>query len=142
MDDCSSGPQRPGQDIRKQIEEALADETQFLRAQAEVAEVALANLQPSVLSPRLLEVIFRAQHYSYGVLWRLAKNRKEAVVVATVGDNTTACVGFRLKLNDPLAIEAQAIRTGQPIFCNHIQQKPLATHPLSQLLHPCRRGQS
>ncbi|HEX9869434.1 MAG TPA: GAF domain-containing protein [Candidatus Tectomicrobia bacterium] len=136
MDDCASGRQRPGQDARKQVEEALADETQFLCAQAEVAEVALANLQPSLLGPRLLEVIARAQHYTYGALWRLARSRKEAVVVATVGENTAACLGFRLKLNDPLAVVAQAIRTGQPTFCNHIQQKPLATHPLSQVFHP------
>jgi PAS domain S-box-containing protein len=135
MDDSSFGLQRPGHDADR-VEEALTAERQFLRTQAEVAEVALANLQPSVLGPRLLEVIARAQHYSYGVLWRLARRRKEAVVVATTGEHTSAYLGFRLKLNDPLAMVAQVIRTGQPAFCNQVQQKPLATHPLSQLLHP------
>jgi PAS domain S-box-containing protein len=135
MDDSSFGLPRPGQDAET-VEEALTAETQFLRAQAEVAEVALANLQPSVLGPRLLEVIARAQHYTYGALWRLARSRKEAVVVATVGENTAAYLGFRLKLNDPLAVVAQVIRTGQPTFCNQVQQKPFATHPLSQILHP------
>ena len=43
MDDSSIGLQRPGQDAEK-VGEALTADTQFLRAQAEVAEVALADL--------------------------------------------------------------------------------------------------
>jgi PAS domain S-box-containing protein len=131
MDDGASGPLRPGQDGRNQGEAVLAAETQFLRAQAEVAEVALANLQPDVLGPRLLEVIAHAQHYTCGALWRLERDCTEAVVVATVGENTALCVGFRLKLNDPLDVVVQAIRTGQPAFRNQMQQ-PRATPPLAQ----------
>jgi PAS domain S-box-containing protein len=136
MDDSSFRPRQLGQEARKRVEEALAAETQFLRAQTEVVEVALASLQPSVLGPRLLEVIARAQSYTYGALWRLARSRNEAVIVATVGENTSAYLGFRLRLNDPLAVVAQAIRTGQPTICNQIQHKPLATHPLNKTLRP------
>jgi PAS domain S-box-containing protein len=136
MDDSSFSLRQLRHEVREQVEEALAAETRFLRVQAEVAEVASARLEPSVLGPRLLEVIARGQHYTHGALWRLARGRKEAVIVATVGENTDLCLGFRLKLNDPLAVVAQAIRTGQATFCNHIQQKPLATHPLNQVLHP------
>ncbi len=136
VDDSSFRLHGPGEDTRKQAEEVLAAETRFLRAQTEVAEVALSSLEPSVLSPKLLEAIVRAQGYAYGALWRLARNRKEIVVVATVGENTSAYLGFRLKLSDPLAVVAQAIRTGQPTFCNQIQEKPLATHPLNHILHP------
>jgi two-component system, cell cycle sensor histidine kinase and response regulator CckA len=121
---------------RKQAEEALAAEARFLRAQTEVAEVALSSLQPDVVGPRLLEAIARAQGYAYGALWRLAKSRKEAVIVATIGENTSAYLGFRLDLSDPLPVVAQAISTGQPTFCNRIQEKPLAKHPLYQILHP------
>jgi PAS domain S-box-containing protein len=121
---------------QQQAEEALAADTRFLRLQAEVAEVALSSLELDVLGPRLLEVIAQAQGYAYGALWHLARNRKEAVVVATVGDQTAAYLGFRLKLSEPLPVVAQVIRTGQPIFCNQIQKTPLAKHPLYQILQP------
>jgi PAS domain S-box-containing protein len=136
IDGSSFGLRQLRYETREQVEEALAAETRFLRLQAEVAEVASARLEPSVLGPRLLEVITRGQHYTSGALWRLARGRKEAVIVATVGENTDLCLGFRLKLNDRLAVVAQAIRTGQATFCNHIQQKPVAAHPLNQVLHP------
>jgi PAS domain S-box-containing protein len=136
VDDSSSRLHILAEHARKQAEETLAAEARFLRAQTEVGEVAFSSLQPGVLGPRLLEAIARAQGYAYGALWRLTRNRREAVVVATVGDNTSAYLGFRLKLSDPFPVVAQAIRTGQPAFCNQIQEKPLAQHPLYQILRP------
>src|SRR5919109_1658912 len=121
---------------RRQAEEAIAAEARFLQAQTEVAAIALSNLQLDALGPKLLEAIARAQGYAYGALWRLTKSRKEAVVIATAGDKTAAYLGFRLKLSEPLPVVAQAIRTGRPTFCNQIQEKPLAEHPLCQILQP------
>jgi PAS domain S-box-containing protein len=135
VDDGSFRLHEPG-DPRKQVEEVPAAEARFLRAQTEVADVALSTLEPSVLGPKLLEAIVREQDYAYGALWRLARNRQEAVVVATVGENTSAYLGFRLKLSDPLAVVAQAVRTRRPTFCNRIQGKPLATYPLDHTLRP------
>jgi PAS domain S-box-containing protein len=129
-------PHQLAESAGKLADEALAAETRFLRAQIAVAEVALSNSQPSMLGTRLLEAIARAQGYAYGALWRLTRSRKEAVVVATVGENTSACLGFCLNLNDPLPIVVQAIRTRKPVFCNQVQEKPLAIHPLCQILRP------
>ncbi|HSF34210.1 MAG TPA: GAF domain-containing protein [Candidatus Tectomicrobia bacterium] len=108
----------------------------FLSALTEVAEVAWSGVAPEDLGPRLLEAIARAQGYAYGELWQLSRNGKEAVVVATVGEHTSAYLGFRLELTDPLPVVAQAMRMGQPTFCNQIQETPLAIHPLCQVLRP------
>lgn len=71
-----------------------------------------------------------------GALWRLTERRTEAVITASVGDNTESSPGFRLPLSDPQAIVAQSMRTGQPMFCNQAQVKPLSQHPLYQVLRP------
>ncbi len=136
VDDSSPNLDLMAEHARRQAEETLAAEARFLHTQTEVMEVALSSLQPDVLGPRLLEVIARAQGYAYGALWRLTRNRKEAVVVATIGENTSGYLRFRVKLNDPLPVVAQAIRTGKPTFCNQIQDKPLARHPLCEILPP------
>jgi PAS domain S-box-containing protein len=121
---------------RQQAEEALAAETRFRRAQSAVAEVASSSLQPDVLAARLIEAIARAQGYAYGALWRLAEGANQAVIVATYGEHTISCRGFRLKLSDTRSIVARALQLGQPIFHNRVQDSPLANHPLSQMLRP------
>jgi PAS domain S-box-containing protein len=121
---------------RREAEAALAADACFLRAQTEVAAVALSHLQSDELGVRLLEAIARTQGYAYGALWRLTKSRREAVIVATIGEQTAAYLGYRLKLNEELPIVIQCMRTGQPTFCNRVQAKPLAEHPLYQILHP------
>jgi PAS domain S-box-containing protein len=136
VDDSPFHLHRQASRARKPAHEALGAEVRFLDTLTEVAAVAWSSLEPDELGSRLLEAIARAQDYAYGALWELSRNRKEAVVVATVGENTSAYLGFRLKLTDPLSVVAQALRTGQPTFCNQIQEKPLAIHPLCQLLRP------
>ncbi len=121
---------------RRQTEEALVAEARFGRAQSEVAQVALSSLRPDVLGPKVLEAIVHAQGYAYGTLWRLAEGENQAVIVATVGERTTSCLGFRLKLSDTLSIVARALQSGQPMFHNRVQDSPLGTHPLSQMLRP------
>jgi PAS domain S-box-containing protein len=121
---------------RKQRHEALEAEVRLLSTLTEMAEVAWSSPQPGELGPRLLEAIARAQDYTYGALWQLSGNRKEAVVAATVGEHTSSYLGFRLKLTDPLSLVAEAMRTRRPIFCNQLQKKPLAIHPLCQILRP------
>jgi PAS domain S-box-containing protein len=121
---------------QKQAQEGLAAEAHFLRAMTEITEVAWSNLQPEVLGARLLEAIARAQGFAYGALWQLTSRRMEAVIVSAVGENTSAYLGFRLKLNDPLAVVARAIRTAQPAFCNQVQDTPLAAYPLHQIIRP------
>jgi PAS domain S-box-containing protein len=121
---------------QKQAPEGLAAEAHFLRAMTEITEVAWSNLQPEVLGARLLEAIARAQGFAYGALWQLTSRRLEAVIVSAVGENTSAYLGFRLKLNDPLAVVARAIRTAQPAFCNQVQDTPLAAYPLLQIIRP------
>jgi PAS domain S-box-containing protein len=120
----------------REAEQVLAADARFLRAQMEVAAVALSHLRSEVLGPRLLEAIAGAQGYAYGALWRLTKNRREAVIIATVGDGTTSYVGFRLKLSDRQPIVTQSIRMGEAAFCNQVQCKPLAQHPLCRALRP------
>jgi PAS domain S-box-containing protein len=117
-------------------EAAPAADARFLRAQMEVAEVALSSLRSDVLGPRLLEAIAHAQGYAYGALWRLTKSRRNAEITATIGDKTESYLGFRLPLSDPQAIVTQSMRTGQPTFCNQVQAKPLSQHPLYQVLRP------
>jgi PAS domain S-box-containing protein len=120
----------------KAAEAVLAADARFLRAQTEVAAVALSSLQSDVLGSRLLEAIAHAQGYAYGALWRLTKSRRDAVIMATIGDKTASYLGFRLPLSDPQAIVTQSMRTGQPAFCNRVQAKPISQHPLYQVLRP------
>src|SRR5688572_19221778 len=62
---------------RRESEEALAADARFLRAQTQVAAVALSSLQFETVAPQLLEAIAQAQGYAYGALWLLSTNRKE-----------------------------------------------------------------
>jgi PAS domain S-box-containing protein len=121
---------------RQRAEEALAAEERFRRAQNDVAQVAFSSLQPDVLGARLLEAIAHAQGYAYGALWRSAEGENQAVIVATFGEQTTSCLGFRLKLSDTLSLLARALKSGQPMFHNRVPDSPLANHPLSQRLRP------
>lgn len=111
---------------RRRAEAALAAGTRFLKAQAEVARVALSSLHPGVLWPRLLETIGRAQGYAYGVLWRVVDDGAAAVVVASFGPRTASHLGVRQALGEADAdtVLAQAIRSGQPLFCNRLQEQP------------------
>jgi len=136
MNNGSFGLRLIGRQAREPDAEAHAAETRFLQVLIEVAAVISERLEPSALGQKLLEVIAQTQHFSYGALWRLERRRKEAIIDATIGENTASYLGFRLKLNDPLDVVARAIRMGEPTFCNHLQRKPLAKHPLSQLLQP------
>ena len=52
--------------IRRRAEAALAAEARFLRAQTEVAKVALSSLRPEELAQPLIEAVGRAQGYVYG----------------------------------------------------------------------------
>ncbi|MBI3330372.1 MAG: GAF domain-containing protein [Nitrospinae bacterium] len=114
---------------RKLAEEALAAEARFLRAQVEVAQVAMSSLQPELLAPELLRAVVRAQGYGYGALWRVTEDGTAAVVVAVADDVMAPFVGFRRELSDPYSFVAYTIRTGQPTFCNRMQESPYATHP-------------
>ncbi|MBI3329316.1 MAG: PAS domain S-box protein, partial [Nitrospinae bacterium] len=104
-------------------EEEVTAEARFLRAQTEVANVALSSLQAETLIPRLLEAIARAQGYSYGNFWRVLPEGKEAVIVATFGEITAPFLGSRRDVNDPVSVVAKTIRTGQPIFQNHTDKR-------------------
>ena len=121
---------------RKRAEELLAAEARFLRAQTEVAQVALSSLQPERLFPRLLETICHVQGYAYGFLWRIIEADQIAVTLACFGEGTSPFRGFRQELSDPASFAAQTIRTGQPAFCNRVQESPFALHPISCTLRP------
>lgn len=121
---------------RKRAEELLAAEARFLRAQTEVAQVALSSLDPDVLLPRLVETICRVQGYAYGFLWRIVEGGREAVVRACFGERTSSFRHFCEDLNDPNSFKAHAIPTGQPAFYNRLQESPFADHPISRALRP------
>lgn len=121
---------------RKQAEKMLAAEARFLRAQTAVAQVALSSLHPEVLLPRLLETSCRVQGYAYGFLWRMAEGGHQAVTIACFGEGTASFLGFRQELSDSSSSAIHTIRTGQPAFCNRVQESPFGAHPLIQTLKP------
>ncbi|MBI3325107.1 MAG: PAS domain S-box protein, partial [Nitrospinae bacterium] len=110
---------------RRRAEAMLAAEARFLRAQTEVAQVALSSLQPEILVPQLLETIGRAQGYTSGFFWRVTDDGDAALSVATFGEGTAPFLGYRQDLSDPHSVMARAIRTGQPTFTNRVQESPL-----------------
>ncbi len=119
---------------QKRTQEALAAEARFLRAQTEVARVALSSLQPEILIPRLLETIGHAQGYASGFFWRVTDEGDAAVCVASFGEGTAQFVGFRQALSDPHSIAVRAIRTGQASFANRVQEDPLGALLIPQAL--------
>ena len=121
---------------RKQAEKMLAAEARFLRAQTAVAQIALSSLHPEVLIPRLLETSCRVQGYAYGFLWRVVEGEHEAVTVACFGEGTSPLLGFRQDLSDSGSFVSCTIRTGQPAFCNRIQESPYGAHPFIQTFRP------
>ena len=121
---------------RQQAEKMLAAEARFLRAQTAVAQIALSSLHPEVLIPRLLETSCRVQGYAYGFLWRVVEGEHEAVTVACFGEGTSPLLGFRQELSDSGSFVSCTIRTGQPAFCNRIQESPYGAHPFIQTFRP------
>src|SRR5262245_53482283 len=119
---------------QKLAEEARAAETRFLQTQNDVAAVALSSLQPEVLMPRLLEVICRAQQYTYGLLWRVVEEGRAAVVVAAFGEGTRSFLGYRQDPHLSDCLMAQVARTGHAAFCNRMQQSPFGRHPITHIL--------
>jgi PAS domain S-box-containing protein len=107
--------------VRRQGEAALAAEARFLRAQTEVANVALSSLRPEELAQPLVETIGQAQGYAYGGLWWVGEDGESVRLVAGFGAGTEAFVGRIQALHDPSSFAAQIIRSGQPAFCNHVQ---------------------
>lgn len=119
---------------RKQAEEMLAAEALFLRAQTDVAQVALSSLHPEVLLPRLLETICRVQGYTSGFLWRMLEGEHTAVTLACCGEGTSRFLGFRQDLIASDSFVAHTIRTGRPTSCNRLQESPFGAHPITQAL--------
>jgi PAS domain S-box-containing protein len=106
----------------KQAEAALTAEASFLRAQVDVARIALSSLQLEVLEPQLLEAIARAQGYANGVLWRVTPGEDTARVVACFGEGAAPFLGFSQELSATTSFAVQTIRAGQPLFVNRVQE--------------------
>ena len=117
--------------VKASLEAERAAEERFLQAQNDIARVALSSLQPEILMPRLLEAICRAQGYTTGLLYRTVDNGCAAVVMATYGEGAAAVMGYRQELSASDSCVAQAMRTGQPAFCNQLQASPLSAHPVT-----------
>ena len=79
--------------MRRRAEAALAAEARFLRAQIEVAKVALSSLRPEELAQPLIETIGRAQGYAYGALWRVGEDGQTVTMVAAFGEGAAPFVG-------------------------------------------------
>jgi PAS domain S-box-containing protein len=119
---------------RKRVEEALAAEARFLRAQTAVAKVALSSLRPEDLGRPLLETIGRAQGYAYGTLWRVATDGKTATIMASFGDASAAFIGMVQDLGETGCFLARIIRTGEPAFINCVPDTPYRVHPMARTL--------
>jgi PAS domain S-box-containing protein len=120
--------------MRRRAEAALAAEARFLRAQTEVAKVALSSLRPEELAQPLIETIGRAQGYAYGALWRVGKDGCTVTLVASFGEGTAPFVGASQDLSDPNSFTALIIRTGQPAFRNRIWESPYGRHAITHTL--------
>jgi two-component system NtrC family sensor kinase len=125
-----------GRAKHRRAEEMLAAEARFLRAQTEVAQVALSSLDPGVLLPQLLETVCRVQGYDYGFLARIVADGHEAVTLACCGRGASPFLGFRQDLNDPTSFMAHTLRTGLPAFYNGLQESRFAPHPITRTLRP------
>jgi PAS domain S-box-containing protein len=120
--------------VRRRAEAALAAEARFLRAQTEVAKVALSSLRPEALARPLIETIGRAQGYAYGALWRVVGDKNAATLVACFGEDMAPFVGTLQELSDPSSFAAMIIRTGQPGFSNHVRERVYGLNPLTRRL--------
>ncbi|MBI3326893.1 MAG: GAF domain-containing protein, partial [Nitrospinae bacterium] len=116
----------------KRAQDTLVAEARFLRAQTDVARVAMSSLQPEVLMPSLLEAISHTQGYAFGLFWRVLEAEQTVTVEATFGAGTAPFQSLCFNVNDGDLLTAQAIRTRQPAFCNHLQQSHFATQRISQ----------
>ncbi|MGH8066135.1 MAG: PAS domain S-box protein [Candidatus Entotheonellia bacterium] len=121
--------------MRRRAEAALAAEARFLRAQTEVAKVALSSLRPEELAQPLIETIGRAQGYAYGALWRVGGDAKSVTLVAAFGEGTAPFVGVSQALCEPSSFTALIIRTGQPTFRNRIWESPYGRNPITHSLN-------
>ena len=120
--------------MRRRAEAALAMEARFLRAQTEVAKVALSSLRPEELAQPLIETIGRAQGYAYGTLWRVGEDGHTVIMVAAFGAGTAPFVGVSHDLSEPSSYPALIIRTGQPAFCNRIWESPYGGNAITRTL--------
>ena len=117
--------------MRRRAEAALAAEARFLRAQIEVAKVALSSLRPEELGQPLIETIGRAQGYAYGALWRVGEDGHTVTMVAAFGEGAAPFVGLSHDLSEPSSYTALIINTGQPAFRNRIWESPYRSRTLN-----------
>jgi PAS domain S-box-containing protein len=120
--------------VRRKAEVALAAETRFLRAQTEVARVALSSLRPEELAQPLIETIGRAQGYAHGALWRVAEDWHAVTLVACFGEGMAPFAGTSQDLSDPSSFSALIVRTRQPAFSNQVQERVYGLNPLARHL--------
>ncbi len=121
--------------MRRRAEAALAAEARFLRAQTEVAKVALSSLRPEELAQPLIETIGRAQGYAYGGLWRLHEDSHRVTLVASFGEGTAPFIGASIDLSDPSSYTALVICTGQPTFRNRIRESAYGHNAITRTLN-------
>jgi PAS domain S-box-containing protein len=120
--------------MRRRAELALAAEARFLRAQTDVAKVALSSLRPEKLAQPLIDTIGHAQGYAYGGLWRVLEDSNAVTLVACFGEGTAAFVGRSQDLGDPSSFTAMIIRTGRPAFNNWVQESPYGLNAVTRTL--------
>jgi PAS domain S-box-containing protein len=121
--------------MRRRAEAGLAAEARFLRAQIEVAKVALSSLRPEELARPLIETIGRAQGYAYGGLWRVQEDSHRVTLMTSFGEGTVPFVGTSLDLREPSSFTALIIRTGQPTFRNRIRESPYGRNAITRTLN-------
>jgi PAS domain S-box-containing protein len=121
--------------MRRRAAATLAAEARFLRAQTEVAEVALSSLRPEELAQPLIETIGRAQGYAYGALWRVGGDGQTVTLVACFGEGTAPFVGVTQDLSDPSSFTALIIHSSQPAFRNRIWESPYGRHTITRTLN-------
>jgi PAS domain S-box-containing protein len=121
--------------MRRRAETALAVEARFLRAQTEVAKVALSSLRPEELAQPLIETIGRAQGYAYGALWRVGEDGHTVTMMAAFGEGAAPLVGVSHDLNEPSSYTALIIHTGQPAFRNRIWESPYGCNAITRTLN-------
>ena len=121
--------------MRRRAEAALAAEARFLRAQIEVAKVALSSLRPEELAQPLIETIGRSQGYAYGALWRVSEEGQTATLVAAFGEGIAPFVGMSYDLAEPTSYTAWIINTGQPAYRNRIRESPYGSSAIARTLN-------
>jgi PAS domain S-box-containing protein len=110
--------------MRRRAEAALAAEARFLRAQIEVAKVALSSLRPEDFAQPLLETIGRAQGYAYGALWRVGEDGHTVTMVAAFGEGVAPFVGLSPALSELNLYAASIIRARRPAYHNRLWESP------------------